>query len=149
MKKITLKCYSYSYRDPEMLLMQAANILATKTKTRTLTISTRTESATIYVAEPLLALAAADLIRRKTGVVVIVANLPTNVVHFVKFLKERGLLEEWCKGIGKRPSVKNALAWLSEIPTNRWLIGAFVWGGSEIWIQADNEWHTYILENNL
>lgn len=142
MKKITLKCYSY--RDPERLLMQAANILATKTKTRTLTISARTKSATINVAEPLLALAAADLIRRKTGVVVIVANLPTNVVHFVKFLKERGLLEEWCKGIGK-----NTLAWLSETHANDWLIGAFVWGNSEIWIQANNEWQTYILENNL
>lgn len=149
MKKITLKCYSYSYRDPGMLLMQAANILATKTKTHTLTISTRTKSATINVAEPLLALAAADLIRRKTGVVVIVAALPTNVVHFVKFLKERGLLEEWCKGIGKRPSVKSTLAWLSETPANDWLICAFVWGDSEIRRQAHNEWQTYILENNL
>lgn len=146
MKKITLKCYSY--RDPERLLMQAANILATKTKTRTLTISTRTKSATINVAEPLLALAAADLIRRKTGVVVIVADLPTNVVHFVKFLKERGLLEEWCISSNKLSC--DLTYWLLKWPCSWWIDAAFEWPSNDtVWRQADNEWQTYILENNL
>lgn len=146
MKKITLKCYSY--RAPERLLMQAANMIAEKTKTRTLSIRASTKSATINVAEPLLALAAADEIRRKTGVVVIVANLPTNVVHFVKFLKERGLLEEWCVSSNKRSC--DLTSWCLKRPCSWWIDGAFRWPSNDtVWRQANNEWQTYILENNL
>ena len=150
MKKITLKYYGY--RDPDSQLMQAANLLAAKMKTRTLKIDRRTKSASINVADPYLAAAYADAIRKKTGCSVVVANLPETVTAFFKFLKERNLLEEWCERTIKHREepITNFMSY-----KNRWgwIASAFSWIGKngtadlQKWRDADNDWLSYIFGN--
>ena len=125
MKKITLKCYRSE--RAETLLMQAANMIAARTKTDSLHVRNRTKSATIYVSEPLLALAAAKAIKRKTGVSIIIAGLPEGTAQFVGLLERRGLLEEWCKGVKERDDVKRITRWLEITPAEDWIICALTW----------------------
>lgn len=147
MKKITLKCYRSE--RAEALLMQAANMIAARTKTDSLHVRTKTKSATLYVAEPLLALAAAKAIKRKTGVSVIIAGMPGGTVQFVDLLERRGLLEEWCKSTIKRIGVKRIARWLTIAPARDWIICAFAWADPAKWGEAHNEWIQIVKENNL
>ena len=147
MKKITLKCYRSE--RAETLLMQAANMIAARTKTDSLHVRTKTKSATLYVAEPLLALAAAKVIKRKTGVSVIIAGLPEGTVQFVDLLERRGLLEEWCKSTIKRTGVKRIARWLTIAPARAWISGASPWPDPAKWGKAHNEWYQIVEENNL
>ena len=152
MKKITLKYYGY--RDPDSQLMQAANLLAANMRTRTLNVSRRNKSASINVADPYLAAAYADAIRKKTGCSVVVANLPETVTAFFTFLKERNLLGEWCERTLKhrKEPITNFMSYI-----NRWgwIASAFSWVGKngtanpEKWIDADTKWQHYTIVNNL
>ena len=149
MKKITLKYYGY--RDPDSQLMQAANLLATKMKTRTLNVSRRNKSATLYVADPYLAAAYADAIRKKTGCSVVVANLPETVTAFFRFLKERNILEEWCERTVKHREepITNFMRY-----KNRWgwTISCFCWGDTpdaKKWVTTNSHWQYRIRINNL
>ena len=152
MKKITLKYYGY--RDADSQLMQAANLLSAKMRTRTLNVSRRNKSATLYVADPYLAAAYADAIRKKTGCSVVVANLPETVTAFFKFLKERNLLEEWCE--------RTATCWNETITSFTrstshidWISSAFSWIGKngtadpQKWCDVYTGWRRYIIYNNL
>ena len=152
MKKITLKYYGY--RDPDSQLMQAANLLAANMRTRTLNVSRRNKSASINVADPYLAAAYADAIRKKTGCSVVVANLPETVTAFFTFLKERNLLGEWCERTLERRKepITNFMSY-----ENRWgwIASAFSWVGKngtadlQKWCDADTEWHHLIEIGNL
>ena len=147
MKKITLKYYGY--RDPDSQLMQAANLLAAKMKTRTLKIDRRTKSASINVADPYLAAAYADAIRKKTGCSVVVANLPETVTAFFKFLKERNLLEEWCDHTDMRWN-DTITSFMRSTSLIMWISSAFSWVGKngtadpQKWCDADTDWHNLI-----
>ena len=145
MKKITLKCYSY--REPESLLMQAANMIAAKTKTDSLHVRAKTKSATIYVAEPLLALAAAKAIKRKTGVSVIIAGLPEGTAQFVELLERHGLLGEWCR---RRMYDRDSLEFLLTTRERLWVDSAFLrWPDLAKWRKAHDEWIEIVKENKL
>ena len=151
MKKITLKCYRTE--RAETLLMQAANMIAARTKTDSLHVRTKTKSATIYVAEPLLALAAAKAVKRKTGVSVIIAGLPEGTALFVDLLERHGLLEEWAQSTS---CFKNRVAidWMKSTDgPNGWIECAFVWGSSAFawrrWSRVNFEWIQAVKENNL
>lgn len=151
MKKITLKCYRSE--RAETLLMQAANMIAARTKTDSLHVRNRTKSATIYVSEPLLALAAAKAIKRKTGVSIIIAGLPEGTAQFVGLLERRGLLEEW---IENTCYFKNcaAIDWVKNIDNrNCWIGSAFprgaLWPWEADWPGVNREWVQIVEENNL
>ena len=144
MKKITLKCYRSE--RAETLLMQAANMIAARTKTDSLHVRTKTKSATLYVAEPLLALAAAKAIKRKTGVSVIIAGLPEGTVQFVHLIERHGLLEEWCR---LRSHNRNSLEFLLTTPPTFWVNSAFRWPDTAKWGKAHNEWLQIVKENKL
>ena len=144
MKKITLKCYRSE--RAETLLMQAANMIAARTKTDSLHVRNRTKSATIYVSEPLLALAAAKAIKRKTGVSIIIAGLPEGTAQFVGLLERRGLQEEWCE---RRNACRNSLKFLSCIERYKWVSSPFLWPDTQKWGKAHNEWLKLVEENNL
>lgn len=152
MKKITLKYYGY--RDPDSQLMQAANLLAANMRTRTLNVSRRNKSASINVADPYLAAAYADAIRKKTGCSVVVANLPETVTAFFTFLKERNLLGEWCERTleHRKEPITNFMS-----HKNRWgwIASAFSWFGKngiadpQKWCEASTGWCRYFTNNNL
>ena len=152
MKKITLKYYGY--RDPDSQLMQAANLLATKMRTRMLNVSCRNKSASINVADPYLAAAYADAIRKKTGCSVVVANLPETVTSFFNFLKERNLLGEWCERTleQRKEPITNFMS-----HKNRWgwIASAFIWIGKngtadpQKWSDASTGWRDLISISNL
>ena len=126
--------------------MQAANMIAARTKTDSLHVRTKTKSATIYVAEPLLALAAAKAVKRKTGVSVIIAGLPEGTALFVGLLERHGLQEEWCR---RRVYDRNSLEFLTITPT-RWVSSAFTWPAPRAkWEKAHDEWSEIVKENNL
>lgn len=152
MKKITLKYYGY--RDPDSQLMQAANLLATKMRTRMLNVSCRNKSATLCVADPYLAAAYADAIRKKTGCSVVVANLPETVTSFFNFLKERNLLGEWCERTlehRKEPitnfmSHKNRWGWIASAFS---CVGKNGTADPQKWCYADIEWQNYTIDNIL
>ena len=144
MKKITLKCYRSE--RAETLLMQAANMIAARTKTDSLHVRNRTKSATIYVSEPLLALAAAKAIKRKTGVSIIIAGLPEGTAQFVGLLERRGLLEEWCE---RRNECRNSLKFLSCTERYKWVSCPFLWPDIQKWGKAHNEWLKIVIKNNL
>ena len=147
MKKITLKCYRSE--RAATLLMQAANMIAAKTKTDSLHVRTKNKSATLYVAEPLLALASAKAIKRKTGVSVIIAGLPEGTAQFVDLLERRGLLGEWYKTIIKRTDIERITMWLTIVPARDWIICAFPWPDPAKWGKAHDEWIEIVKENKL
>ena len=152
MKKITLKYYGY--RDPDSQLMQAANLLAANMRTRTLNVSRRNKSASINVADPYLAAAYADAIRKKTGCSVVVANLPETVTAFFTFLKERNLLGEWCERTleHRKEPIANFMDYRNRL---WWIACAFIWIGKngtadpQKWRDADTEWRHLIEIGNL
>ena len=152
MKKITLKYYGY--RDPDNQLMQAANLLATKMRTRMLNVSCRNKSATLCVADPYLAAAYADAIRKKTGCSVVVANLPETVTAFFTFLKERNLLGEWCERTleHRKEPITNFMDCRNRLG---WIACALSWVGKngtadlQKWCDADTEWRHLIEIGNL
>ena len=152
MKKITLKYYGY--RDPDSQLMQAANFLAVKMRTRTLNVSRRNKIATLYVADPYLAAAYADAIRKKTGCSVVVANLPETVTAFFRFLKERNLLEEWCERTAKAWSETPITNFMHGANRRDWFYSAFDWLVDDPldpkrWVTANSHWQYRIRINNL
>lgn len=118
-----------------------------------LNVSRRNKSATLCVADPYLAAAYADAIRKKTGCSVVVANLPETVTSFFNFLKERNLLEEWCERTleHRKEPITNFMGHKSRY---NWFYSAFDWSErgtayQHRWVLANGRWQEYVVVNNL